>query len=79
MPDFVRDEIAEILATVEPLAGERALDPTEAGIIFTLRERKPINKNYFNTSYWHKSLKHAGISRMRTSGMHGLRHYCASM
>jgi integrase len=79
IPEFVRDEIAEYLSTVEPLAGERTLDPSEAGIIFTLRERKPINKNYFNTAYWHKALKNAGISRMRTSGMHGLRHYCASM
>ena len=79
MPLFVRDEIAKFLSHVEPLAGERTLDPTEAGILFTLRERKPINKNYFNTAYWHKALKKAGISRMRTSGMHGLRHYCASI
>lgn len=79
MPEYVRDELVEFLDTCHPLEGERTLEPSEAGIIFTLRERKPINKNYFNTAYWHKTLKAAEISRMRTSGMHGLRHYCASM
>jgi len=79
MPEYVRDELAQFLRSCDPLQGERTLEPSEAGIIFTLRERKPINKNYFNTAYWHKTLKAAEISRMRTSGMHGLRHYCASM
>jgi integrase len=78
MPDYVRDELVAFISTCDPLEGERTLEPSEAGVIFTLRERKPINKNYFNTAYWHKTLKSAGISRMRTSGMHGLRHYCAS-
>ncbi|CAN2202958.1 XerC Integrase [Candidatus Nanopelagicaceae bacterium] len=78
MPEYVRDQIAAFLEACEPLEGERNLEPTEAGIIFTFRERKPINKNYFNTSHWEKTLKAAGVPKMRSTGMHGLRHYCAS-
>lgn len=78
MPEYVRDQVAVFLETCVPLEGERSLEPTEAGIIFTLRERKPINKNYFNTSYWDKTLKASGVPKMRSTGMHGLRHYCAS-
>lgn len=78
MPEHVRDQVEAFLKTCEPLEGERNLEPTEAGIIFTLRERKPINKNYFNTSHWDKTLKAAGVPKMRSTGMHGLRHYCAS-
>jgi integrase len=78
MPEYVRDQIQKFISTSEPLPGDRKLEPTFAGILFTLRENKPINKNYFNSTYWHKSLQASGVPRMRTSGMHGLRHYCAS-
>ena len=72
------NEVSEYLKTIEVLAGERSLTPCVGGMIFTLRERKPINKNYYNTTYWHPAIVAAGLTRSRLNGMHALRHFCAS-
>ena len=78
MPESVRDEIYLYLKKHDPIEGEHTFEPSLSGLIFTTREHKPINKNYFNSAYWDKALKTAGVPKSRMSGMHGLRHFCAS-
>lgn len=78
LPDFVAQRVSEFLQTAEVLEGERSYSPGVGGIIFTLRERKPINKNYYNTTYWHPAILSAGLLRSRSNGTHALRHFCAS-
>ena len=78
LPEFVAQRLSDFLETAEVLEGERSYSPSIGGIIFTLRERKPINKNYYNTTYWHPAILAAGLLRSRTNGTHALRHFCAS-
>ena len=78
LPFFVADLLIEHLTTHEPLDGERTLEPSVGGLIFYLRERKPINKNYFNNAIWLPAIKKARLPRSRVNGMHGLKHFCAS-
>lgn len=49
-----------------------------AGLLFTTRERKPLNRNYVNAYVWKRSLERAGVDPGRPNGMHALRHYYAS-
>jgi len=44
--DFPAKELEEYLKTAETLEEERTLSPGVGRILFTLRELKPINKNY---------------------------------
>lgn len=78
LPEFVAEKLSEFLNSAEALEGERAFSPSVGGIIFTPRERKPINKNYYNTTYWHPAILSAGLLRSRINGTHALRHFCAS-
>jgi len=48
------------------------------GLIFTTRERKPLNRNYINAYVWKNALRKAGVDPNRYNGMHALRHYYAS-
>lgn len=48
------------------------------GLIFTTRERKPLNRNYINAYVWKNALRKAGVEPNRYNGMHALRHYYAS-
>ena len=48
------------------------------GLIFTSREAKPMNRNYYNAHIWKRALRAAGVESSRTNGMHALRHYYAS-
>jgi integrase len=48
------------------------------GLIFTTRERKPLNRNYINAHVWKSALRAAGVEPTRINGMHALRHYYAS-
>ncbi|CAN5595769.1 site-specific integrase [soil metagenome] len=50
-----------------------------AGLVFTSREGKPMNRNYYNTRVWKPALRKAGVEPLRTNGMHALRHYYASV
>ena len=79
IPSFVADLLKEHLLTHEPLEGERTLEPSVGALIFFLRERKPMNNNYINTAIWLPAIRKAGLPRSRVNGMHGLRHFCASM
>lgn len=49
------------------------------GLVFTSRERKPLNRNYYNRSVWKPALVEVGIEPCRANGMHALRHYYASV
>ena len=69
LPDTVAAELAEHL---------RTYPAQQDGLVFTTRERKPLNRNYINTHVWKKALRAAGVHPSRINGMHALRHYYAS-
>jgi integrase len=52
---------------------------TSATLILTSRERKALNRNYVNTYLWGPAVVEAGMDRVRTNGMHALRHWYASV
>ena len=43
------------------------------------RERKALDRHYFNTRLWKPALATAGIQASRANGMHALRHFYASV
>ena len=47
--------------------------------MFHSREKKPINRNYYNRGVWKPALVRAGIEPTRDNGMHALRHFYASV
>jgi integrase len=63
--------------------------PVTAKLLFYSRERKALNRNYFNMYLWKPALVSAGViperspgerfSQSREHGMHALRHYYASV
>ncbi|GGZ10091.1 tyrosine-type recombinase/integrase [Streptomyces poonensis] len=63
--------------------------PVTAPLLFYSRERKAMNRNYFNMYLWKPALVTAGVipersqgerfSQSREHGMHALRHYYASV
>ncbi|MDF3288497.1 tyrosine-type recombinase/integrase [Streptomyces silvisoli] len=63
--------------------------PVTAPLIFYSRERKALNRNYFNMYLWKPALVSAGViperqpgerfKQSREHGMHALRHYYASV
>lgn len=58
----------------------RELDgrPATADLLLTTRERKAVNRNYFNSHIWKPALIKAGVEPTRVNGMHALRHHFAS-
>lgn len=70
LPDTVSVALAEHLRRY----------PAEAGdLMFTSRERKPINRTHFNGYVWKPALRKAGVQPTRANGMHALRHFHASV
>lgn len=53
--------------------------PLTRQLVFTTRERKAINRNYFNDALWKPAVRGAGLRAGREDGMHALRHRFASM
>ena len=53
--------------------------PTTHRLIFTTRESKAANRNYFNTYLWKPALRAVGVPPTRDNGMHALRHRFASV
>ena len=47
-------------------------------LVFTSRERKPLNRNHVNGYVWRPALVAAGVDPGRGNGMHALRHFYAS-
>ncbi|MDP9440759.1 MAG: site-specific integrase, partial [Actinomycetota bacterium] len=70
LPDSVAVELSEHLRRY-PAEGDQ--------LIFTSREHKPLNRNYFNSHIWKPPLKAAGVPPLRKNGLHALRHFYASM
>lgn len=62
-------------ALAEHLRARPAID----GLVFTSRERKLVNRNYFNYHVWKPALRAAGVEPTGANGMHALRHFYASM
>lgn len=79
LPVWVGESIEAALLEVQPLAGDQSERPGLGGLLFYSRERKPLNRNYFNASVWRPALKAAGVPAGRHNGMHALRHTCASL
>lgn len=79
MPEWVGLELARHLERAAPLSGEQLEAPATGGLLFYSRERKPLNRNYFNQAVWRPALRELGISNERDNGMHALRHACASL
>jgi integrase len=83
LPASVRDALAAYLTAHpavrvalpwETLEGEPVVVP----LVLTTRERKAINRNYFNTFIWKPALTKAGVAATRENGCHALRHFYAS-
>ncbi len=52
--------------------------PTTVSLLLTTRERKALNRNYFNTHLWRPALERCGIPDEREIGCQALRHFFAS-
>jgi integrase len=84
LPSTVRDLLAVYLAERPARAvtlpwGALDGEPTTAHLVLTTRERKALNRNYFNTYIWKPALVAAGVESSRQNGMHALRHHYASV
>jgi len=84
LPATLRDLLAAHLAALPPRAvtlpwGDVDGEPTTASLVLTTRERKPLNRNYFNTRVWHTARDTANVPPDRANGMHALRHHYASV
>ncbi|MFH9073225.1 tyrosine-type recombinase/integrase [Streptomyces alboflavus] len=94
MADFVGHRIADHITRHPPI--EVTLPwltpdgpPVTATLIFYSRERKALNRNYFNMYLWKPALVSAGViperepgeryEKSREHGMHALRHFYASV
>ena len=60
----------------DPLAAK--VRRVKVPLLFTSRERKALNRNYINQFIWKPALAEAGVTPLRSNGMHALRHFCAS-
>jgi integrase len=85
LPTAVAEELAAHLEAYPP---RRVTLPWEepgsrkevtANLVLTTRERKALNRNYFNTAIWRPAQKRAGVEPARHNGMHALRHWYASV
>lgn len=52
--------------------------PATVSLLLTSRERKALNRNYFNSHLWRPALVRAGVPDLRENGCHALRHFFAS-
>jgi integrase len=52
--------------------------PVTVPLLLYSREKKALNRNYFNTFLWKPALKRAGLEPLRENGSHALRHFYAS-
>jgi integrase len=83
LPDVVRDAITAYMTAhppVEVTLPWNALDGkvTTVSLLLTSREKKALNRNYFNTFIWRPALQRAGVPDERVNGCHALRHFYAS-
>ncbi len=84
LPDTVATDLAAHISAFPPveitLPWERpGGDPTTASLLLYSRERKALERRYFNSHIWKAALVAAGIEPSRANGMHALRHFYASV
>lgn len=94
LPDVVSHALAAHITRRPPIEVTlpwKTLDgpPVTATLMFYSRERKALNRNYFNMYLWKPALVSAGViperlpgerfKESREHGMHALRHYYASV
>lgn len=84
LPSALRELLAEYIATWTPRAvhlpwGDVGAPTSKAMLILTSRERRALNRNYFNTAVWRPALERARVPQARENGMHALRHHYASV
>lgn len=83
LPDSVAEVIKSHLTRFPPravtLPWERSDgDPQTHRLLLTTRERRALNRNYFNPYIWRPALKQVGVEPARENGCHALRHFYAS-
>ena len=84
LPETVANELARHIAAFPPqeitLPWEKpGGEPTTVPLLLYSRERKALDRHYFNTHLWKPALATAGIQASRANGMHALRHFYASV
>lgn len=85
LPSTVSAELSAHLARFRAVPVElpwRALDSGESvrvPLVLTTRERRPLNRNYFNSCLWRRAQREVGVEQTRENGMHALRHWYASV
>ncbi|MGO4258918.1 tyrosine-type recombinase/integrase [Marmoricola sp. RAF53] len=84
LPSSVRDELAAYLANypARPCSlpwGDVNGQPQTFNLIVTSRERKPMNRNYFNKFVLKPAVESAGLEPNRDNMTHALRHWYASV
>ena len=85
LPSTVSAELSAHLARFRAVPVElpwRTLDSGETvrvPLVLTTRERRPLNRNYFNSCLWRRAQHEVGIEQTRDNGMHALRHWYASV
>lgn len=84
LPSSVADELSAYLARFPAVPAElpwrtTSGNPTRVRLVLTTRERRPLNRNYFNSSIWRRAQESSGVPHVRDNGMHALRHWYASV
>lgn len=83
LPEAVQDAITAYMTAHPPAEVTlpwMVIDgkPTTVPLLLTSRERKALNRNYFNSHLWRPALLRAGVPDLRENGCHALRHFFAS-
>jgi integrase len=83
LPDAVHDAITASMTAHPPVEvtlpwNVRDGKPTTVSLLLTSREKKALNRNYFNTFIWRPALQRVGVPGERENGCHALRHFYAS-
>jgi integrase len=84
LPETVATELAKHIAAFPPLEitlpwEKPGGEPTTIPLLLYSRERKALDRRYFNGHLWKAALTTAGIEASRANGMHALRHFYASV
>jgi integrase len=62
-----------------PSGTPESLDAERVPLPLTSRERRALNRNYFNSGIWRPAQAETGIPQTRDNGMHALRPWYASV
>jgi integrase len=83
LPDAVLEAINAHITRRPPVEGTLPWDrtdgkPVTVPLLIYSREKKSLNRNYFNTFLWKKALERIDVEPSRANGCHALRHFYAS-